>query len=101
MNDKIKINLQMAGASYPLTINREDEEMVREAAKQVDIRLNAYREHYQNVSLERIIAMVAYQFALENLKMENLQLKDRNDTEPYTTKIKELTEVLETYFKEQ
>ena len=27
MNDKIKINLQMAGASYPLTINREDEEM--------------------------------------------------------------------------
>ena len=82
MNDKIKINLQMAGASYPLTINREDEEMVREAAKQVDIRLNAYREHYQNVSLERIIAMVAYQFALENL-----QLKDRNDTEPYTAKI--------------
>ncbi len=53
MNDKIKINLQMAGASYPLTINREDEEMVREAAKQVDIRLNAYREHYQNVSLKR------------------------------------------------
>ena len=89
MNDKIKINLQMAGASYPLTINREDEEMVREAAKQVDIRLNAYREHYQNVSLERIIAMVAYQF------------KDRNDTEPYTAKIKELTEVLESYFKEQ
>ena len=39
MNDKIKINLQMAGAAYPLTINREDEEMVREAAKQVDIRL--------------------------------------------------------------
>ena len=96
MNDKIKISLQMAGASYPLTINREDEEMVREAAKQVDIRLNAYREHYLNVSLERIIAMVAYQFALENL-----QLKDRNDTEPYTSKIKELTEVLETYFKEQ
>lgn len=65
MNDKIKINLQMAGASYPLTINREDEQMVREAAKQVDLRLNAYREHYQSVSAERIIAMVAYQFSLE------------------------------------
>ena len=49
MNDKIKINLQMAGSTYPLTILREEEEMVREAAKQVDIRLNAYREHYQNV----------------------------------------------------
>ena len=40
MNDKIKINLQMAGAAYPLTINREDEEIVREAAKQVNIRIN-------------------------------------------------------------
>ena len=77
MNDKIKINLQMAGATYPLTINREDEEIVREAAKQVNIRINAYREHYQNISSERIIAMVAYQFALETL-----QLKDRNDTAP-------------------
>ena len=95
MNDKIKINLQMAGASYPLTINREDEQMVREAAKQVDLRLNGYREHYQSVSAERIIAMVAYQFSLENL-----QQKQRNDTEPYTTKIKELTKVLEDYFKE-
>lgn len=95
MNDKIKINLQMAGASYPLTIKREDEQMVREAAKQVDLRLNAYREHYQSVSAERIIAMVAYQFSLENL-----QQKQRNDTEPYTTKIKELTKVLEDYFKE-
>ena len=86
----------MAGATYPLTISREDEEIVREAAKQVNIRVNAYRERYQNIASERIIAMAAYQFALENLR-----LKDRNDTEPYTDKIKELTEVLETYFKEE
>ena len=84
----------MAGSTYPLTILREEEEMVREAAKQVDIRLNAYREHYQNVTPEKIIAMVAYQFALETLKMKN-----RNDTRPYADKIEELTEVLETYFK--
>ena len=96
MNDKIKINLQIADSNYPLTINREEEQMVREAAKQVNIRLNKYREVYKNLEPEKIIAMVAYQFALENL-----QLKDRNDTEPYTAKIKELTEVLETYFKEQ
>lgn len=96
MNDKIKINLQMAGAAYPITIDREDEEMVRKAAKQVDAHVMAYREHYQNVPPERIVAMVAYQFALENLR-----IKERNDTEPYTAKIKELTEELEAYFKEQ
>ncbi len=96
MNDKIKINLQMAGSTYPLTIRFEEEQMVREAAKQVDMRLNAYREHYKNVAPEKIIAMVAYQFALENL-----QIKDRNDTQPYAEKINELTKVLEDYFKKE
>ena len=58
MNDKIKINLQIADSNYPLTINREEEEMVREAAKQVNIRLNAYREYYKNLEPEKIIAIV-------------------------------------------
>ena len=96
MNDKIKINLQIADSNYPLTINRQEEEMVREAAKQVNIRLNAYREYYKNLQPEKIIAMVAYQFSLEKL-----QLMQRNDTTPYTEKVKELTELLEDYFQKE
>ena len=96
MNAKIKINLQIADSNYPLTINRQEEEMVREAAKQVNIRLNAYREYYKNLEPEKIIAMVAYQFSLEKL-----QLMQRNDTTPYTEKVKELTELLEDYFQKE
>jgi len=96
LNDKIKINLQIADSNYPLTINREEEQMVREAAKQVNIRLNKYREVYKNLEPEKIIAMVAYQFSLERL-----QLMQRNDTSPYVEKVKELTELLEDYFKEE
>ena len=96
MNDKIKINLQIADSNYPLTINRQEEEMVREAAKQVNIRLNAYREYYKNLEPEKIIAMVAYQFSLEKL-----QLMQRKDTTPYTEKVKELTELLEDYFQKE
>ena len=96
MNDKIKINLQIADSNYPLTINRQEEEMVREAAKQVNIRLNAYREYYKKLEPEKIIAMVAYQFSLEKL-----QLMQRNDTTPYTEKVKELTELLEDYFQKE
>ena len=96
MNDKIKINLQIADSNYPLTINRQEEEMVREAAKQVNIRLNAYREYYKNLEPEKIIAMVAYQFSLEKL-----QLMQRNYTTQYTEKVKELTELLEDYFKKE
>ena len=49
MSDKIKINLRIADSNYPLPINREEEEIVREAAKQVNIRLNKYREVYKNM----------------------------------------------------
>lgn len=96
MNDKIKINLLIAENNYPLTIARDDEEKVREAAKQVNIRLNAYRSHYPSLNLEKVIAMVAYEFSLETLK-----LKEKNDTVPYMEKINELTGVLEDYFREE
>lgn len=95
MNDKIKINLLMAGTAYPLTIRREDEETVREAARQVNVRLKQYRDYYPKASNEQLLGMVAYQFACENLRM-----KERNDTAPYTEKLKELTGTLEAYFKE-
>lgn len=96
MDDKIKINLHIAGSNYPLTINREEEEMVREAAKQVNNRLNAYRNYYSNLGPEKIMAMVAYQFSYERL-----QLLQRNDTGPYTAKIKEMTELLQNHLKEE
>ncbi len=95
MEDQIKINLQIADAYYPLTIRREEEEQVREAAKQVNIRLNAYRERYKNLETDKVLAMVAYQFSLERL-----QLQDKNDTVPYTAKIEELTKELDQYIRD-
>ena len=93
MNDKIKINLNIADSYYPLTIKRDEEEIMRKAAKQVNTRLNAYREHYSELSSEKLLAMVAFQFSLEGLKQ-----KDRNDTEPYISKIEELTKLMEDFF---
>jgi len=86
----------MADMNFPLTIPRKDEEMVRKAAKQVDHLLNVYREHYRNVSERQVLVMVAYQLSLDSLRMQ-----ERNDTEPFTAKIKELTETLEDYFKKE
>ena len=96
MNDKIKINLQIADSNYPLTIQWEEEEIIREAAKRVNIRLNAYREQYKNIAPEKVLAMVAFQFSLDKLRLDQ-----RNDTEPYTAKIEELTELLEDYFRKE
>ncbi|KAA6327594.1 hypothetical protein EZS27_023428 [termite gut metagenome] len=96
MNDKIKINLIMADYTYPLTINREEEEIIREAAKQVNLKMNMYRDCFPSLPSEKVIAMVAYDFSLKNLKQEK-----RNDTKPFVEKIEELTKILRDYFKER
>lgn len=96
MDDKWKINLSMADATYPVWIKPEDEEIVRKAAQQINDMLMEYREKWPNVKKERIITMVAYRFSLESL-LE----KQRNDTTPYTEKITELTKTLEEYFKQE
>lgn len=85
----------MAGTTYPVTIAREDEQRVREAAKRVNMRFNLNQQENPDVSPEKIIAMTAFEFALEMLDQ-----KERNDTEPYKEKIRELTEVLEEHFRE-
>ena len=93
MNDKIKINLQMAGFTFPLTIAREDEEMVRSAAKQVESWLNAYAQNFPQLQKAQLITMAAYQFALESL-----QANKRNDTAPFVEKVETLNKVLDGYF---
>ena len=57
----------MAGTTYPVTIAREDEQRVREAAKQVNIRFNLNQQENPDVSPEKIIAMTAFEFALQAL----------------------------------
>ena len=58
MDDKWKINLSMADATYPVWIKPEDEEIVRKAAQQVNDILKEYREKWPNVEKERI--MIAF-----------------------------------------
>ena len=85
----------MAGITYPATVaERKYEELVREAAKQVNIRFNEKMKLYQDITPERAMILVAYQFALETL-----QLKELHNTEPYISKIEEMTRLLNDYFK--
>lgn len=96
MDDMMKIHLLVDNVRYPLTIPRKDEQLYRDAAKQIDKILNKYRKLYQDrfpdFQPERFWAMTALELAFENVSM-----KDRNDTAPYKEKMKELTQEIERY----
>lgn len=83
--DKLRIHLLIDNDRYPLVIPREDEQFYRDAAKQIDYKLNRYRRIYPEFSAPKHWAMVALELAFENMS-----LKDRNDTRPLMNKLKEL-----------
>ena len=49
MDDVMKIHLLIDNERYPLTIRREDELLYRNAAKQIDNKLNKYRSRFQGI----------------------------------------------------
>ncbi len=90
MNGKMKIHLLIDNEKYPLTIPREDELLYRDAAKQIDYKLNKYRRLYPEFGPVKHWAMAALELAFENMT-----LKHRNDTAPYMEILKRMEECID------
>lgn len=98
MDDKFLIHVEIADKTYGLWIDRSEEELARKAAKQIKNKINQYNQRFAGADLDMrdLLAMVALQ-----LSMHNLQLEDKNDTTPFTDKIYQLTEQIDTYLAER
>lgn len=96
MNDKMKINLKVGGKSYSLSIRREDEELVRAAAREVDQKYNRFLERADKLQPIEAMTMTAIQYAVD-LKTAS----DWNDTEPYASKVEDLSKLLESYIQKK
>ena len=100
MSDEMLITLEVipGGKKYPVTINADDEELVREAARQLREKTNAYIQAFSNADLSEkdIMAMVAIDIATSHLRLEK-----KNDIVPFTSKIQQFNEKLKDYLKEQ
>ena len=71
--------------------NRQEEEVVRAAAAQINSKILQYRQYFNSeVNIKDLLAMVAFQLSLTNLKLEK-----RNDTAPFMDAIERLKEEVE------
>ena len=86
MDDKFLIHLDIAEKSYGLWIDRKDEQLARDAAKQIRNKINQYRQNFaqSDVDVKDLLAMVAFQLSMTNLQLEDktiqvlLQIRYRN-----------------------
>ncbi len=64
MNDKLNITIRIANqAPIPLSIKREDEEVIRTAEYNVNRLWNSWSTKFKSKSSTEVLAMVAFRFA--------------------------------------
>ena len=95
-NDEFVIKLDVAGRIYPVIMKRgegQEESLIRKAAKRVQQDVTQYKQHFAKSEEDRdLLAMIAIQLAVDVISLE-----ERNDTEPFTHKIRQLTKTLGNY----
>jgi len=93
---KIDITLKLGQRTYPLTINREEEEQIRKAAKAINQSVKELQDNYGIKDTADLFAMVALDFATRF--MDNIQNTTEDDE--LIDKIRSFEQTLEEYARE-
>lgn len=92
MSDKLKIKLSIADRVYPLTIQAEQEEGLRKAAKKIEAMIKQFEQSYAVRDKQDVLAMCALQFAAQT---EQKSLDKDNQVELAEEKLRSLDELLQ------
>jgi len=95
-DNNFRINIKIDGRNYPLNIDRKDEERYRKAAKVVNETINGFRTRFQNNDQQDILAMTAFQSALNYLRLE-----DRQDYTQFIDDIKDLNDDISDFLRDK
>ena len=70
MDDKLSINVNIADRSYPLKVDRKEEEGIRKAAKIINEKVVQYKQKYPTKDLQDCLAMATLQFVIQKADTE-------------------------------
>lgn len=91
MEDKLKIKLSIADRVYPLTINHDQEEGLRKAAKSIENLIREFEQNYAVRDKQDVLAMCALQFASQ---LEQESIDQHSNVEEATERLKALNQAL-------
>ncbi len=92
MENTLKIKVNIANRSYPLTIKREEEEKIRAAVKQINDAVKRFEERYAVQDKQDVLAMCALQLASQIEKMRDQHTEQVFEYEQF---VKDLEEALD------
>ena len=96
MADELPITITIAGRPYRLTIARDEEEIVRKAAKHIEEQISHYAGNFKYSDKQDLLAMVVLHFATLAINNQEEVTFTTNTLSPTLTDLdKILTEALE------
>ena len=94
---KLKINIVIAGRTYPLSVNNtKEEEGMRKAATAINKLISMYEENYAVSDKQDVLAMCALQFAS---KAEIASIEKDSTDRVVVDKITALTNIVDAHLK--
>ncbi|WP_234859153.1 cell division protein ZapA [Aquimarina aquimarini] len=94
MTEKLKIKLSIADRVYPLTINPDQEEGLRKAAKKIEAMIKQFEQSYAVRDKQDVLAMCALQFAAQ---VEQKAIDKNDDTTNAANRLNDLNDLLHDY----
>lgn len=86
-----KVNIRIAGKIYPLVVQNEEEEVLRNAAKRIEEYVSTFEKNYNITEKQDALAMGALQLASE---LENLLNKNSENNKEILFKIKKISNLV-------
>jgi cell division protein ZapA len=88
--EELTITVLIAERPYRLTIKREEEEIIRKAVKEIDLRIREYSENFAFNDKQDLMAMVLLHYSSTAQKLENDILSGENMVIARLQKMEEL-----------
>ncbi|MEO8772936.1 MAG: cell division protein ZapA [Gelidibacter sp.] len=94
MSEQLKIKLSIANRMYPLTIEPDQEEGLRKAAKNIETMINQFEQNYSVRDKQDVLAMCALQFASQ---VEQKTIDKDNVSEDVKNRLSALDDLLHSH----
>jgi len=95
MDNKLSIRINIGDKYYPMRIHRDEEELIRKAAKIINDKLTQYRTKYAERDMVDLLAMTALQYT------KNFLIKDtENNLSHVNDEIRQINVELEDYINQ-
>lgn len=88
--DELSIKVNIADRFYPLSVNAEQEEQVRKAAKLINDKLKAYEKQFSVKDKQDILSMCALELATELIQLRSKPLIEDDGLSEELAKIQHL-----------